>query len=85
MKPIPFSWPWFLGLLIAAALLGSFSTINNDGVANFGASVRLALQRHDVLLLLAALISAGLLIWLLLLFITTVFGRKETFTDKAGH
>ncbi len=83
MKPIGFSWPIFLILLAITAVLGSLSSINRDNIPDFGASVVNGLRQHDVLLLLAAVLSAVLLAWLLLVFITRVFGRKS-FNDQVG-
>ena len=72
MKPIGFSWLWFLVILVITAVLGSLSSVNHDNVTNFGTSVINGLRQHDVLLIVAALLTAVMLLWLLLVFITTV-------------
>lgn len=84
MKPIGFSWTWFLVLLAITAVLGSLSSVNHDNVSDFGASVVHGLQQHDVLLMVAALLTAVLFIWLVLVFITRVFGRRESLNERAG-
>lgn len=82
MKPIKFSWVvWGLGLL-AAVLLGSFSSVNSDGVDGFFQSVGVAFERGDVLLILCAVVTLALLAWLLLALATGSFQDKANLNKR---
>ena len=72
-----FSWPLFFALLVLTAVLGSFSSVNSSGQPSFAKAVAYGLHHGDVLLTLCAILSVGLLAWLLLAIITGAFTRKE--------
>lgn len=71
-----FSWPLFAALLALTAVLGSFSTVNSSGQPSFVAAVGYGLHHGDVVLILCAILSVGLLAWLLLALITGAFTRE---------
>ncbi len=71
-----FSWPLFAALLVLTAVLGSFSTVNSSGQPSFVAAVVYGLHHGDVLLTVCAVLSVGLLAWLLLAIVTGALTRK---------
>lgn len=71
-----FSWPLFAALLVLTAVLGSFSSVNSSGQPSFAAAVAYGLHHGDALLIFCAILSVGLLAWLVLAIIFGAFTRK---------
>lgn len=79
---VSFNWLYWAILLGVTAVLGCFSNVNNDGIPNFGASVVYGLTHGDVVLILTAVLSLVLLLWLVLAAITGELSARKSLNER---
>lgn len=79
---IPFNWLYWFILLVITAVAGCFSGVNTDGIPNFGASVAHGLAHGDVLLILSAVGTLLLVLWLLLALLSSELSARHSAADQ---